>query len=138
MGYPNGLYIDATKGVPTDNNIPGALFIQNTIIAGCPNPVLYSISGNTNVAITPNTTSTITSWFNTPSYGNSILTNCSDAGLGAPFNYTAPDFNPTTGSPAAAGASFSHAKVSTGFTTVAYKGACGVGDIWWKTWTKFN
>src|SRR5258706_1143642 len=22
MGYPNGLYIDATKGVPTDNNIP--------------------------------------------------------------------------------------------------------------------
>src|SRR6476660_4207270 len=37
MGYPNGLYIDATKGVPTDNNIPGALFVQNTIIAGCPN-----------------------------------------------------------------------------------------------------
>ena len=22
MGYPNGLFIDATKGIPTDNNIP--------------------------------------------------------------------------------------------------------------------
>ena len=41
MGYPNGLFIDATKGVPTDNNIPDSLFVQNTIIAGCPNPVIF-------------------------------------------------------------------------------------------------
>jgi hypothetical protein len=137
MGYPNGLYIDATKGVPTDNNIPGSLFVQNTIIAGCPTPVLYSISGNTNVPLTANTTATITSWFNTTGYGNSILTNNSEAGLTAPFNYTAPDFNPTTGSAVAAGATFTHPKLATGFTSVAYKGACAVGDTWWKTWTKF-
>jgi hypothetical protein len=138
MGYANGLYIDATKGVPTDNNIPGSLFVQNTIIAGCPTPILYSLGTNTTVPTTPNTTATITTWFNTPAYGNSILTNCSDAGLGAPFNYTAPDFNPTAASVAASGASFTNTKVSTGFTAVTYKGACAVGDSWWKTWTKFN
>ncbi|MEP7254841.1 MAG: hypothetical protein ABI666_03640 [Ferruginibacter sp.] len=138
MGYPNGLYIDATKGVPTDNNIPASLFVQNTIIAGCPTPILYSISGNANLPITPNTTATITTWYNTPAYGNSILTNNTDVGLVAPFNYASPDFNPTGASAAAAGASFTHPKLATGFTSVAYKGACAVGDTWWKTWTKFN
>ncbi|CAN5883647.1 hypothetical protein BH11BAC4_BH11BAC4_00120 [soil metagenome] len=137
MGYPNGLYIDATKGVPTDNNISGSLFVQNTIIAGCPNPVLYSIAGNLNVPSTPNTSATITSWFNTPAYGNSIFTNNTEVGLGDPFNYNAPDFNPTTGSVAAAGAAFAHPKLSTGFTAVSYKGACAPGDTWWKGWTKF-
>ena len=138
MGYPNGLYIDATKGVPTDNNIPGALFVQNNIIAGCPAPILYSISGNPNPPITANTTATITAWYNTASYGNSILPNCSDVGLGAPFNYTTPDFNPAVGSPAASGASFTNPKLSTGFAAVTYKGACAPGDNWWKGWTKFN
>jgi len=138
MGYPNGLYIDATKGVPTDNNIPGSLFVQNTIIAGCPTPILYSISGNVNVPTTVNTTATITTWYNTAAYNNSILTNCSDVNLTAPFSYASPDFNPATSSSAASGATFTHAKLTTGFTSVAYKGACAVGDTWWKTWTKFN
>ncbi len=137
MGYPVGLYIDATKGVPTDNNIPASLFVQNTIIAGCPSPILYSLGTNANVPTTPNTTATITTWFNTAAYGNSILTNNTEVGLTAPFNYTSPDFNPTAGAAAAAGASFTNPKVSTGFTAVTYKGACAIGDTWWKTWTKF-
>ena len=137
MGYPVGLYIDATKGVPTDNNIPASLFVQNTIIAGCTSPILYSLGSNTNVPITPNTTATITNWFNTVAYGNSILPNNTDVGLTAAFNYTNPDFNPTAGSPAAAGASFANPKLTNGFTAVAYKGACAVGDSWWKVWTKF-
>ena len=137
MGYPTGLFIDATKGVPTDNNIPGALFVQNTIIAGCTTPVSYSISGNTNVPLTPNTPATIAAWYNTAAYANSILTTNAEVGLTAAFNYTAPDFNPTAGSVAAAGATFTNTKLATGFTTVAYKGACAVGDTWWKTWTKF-
>ena len=138
LGYPTGLFIDATKGVPTDNNIPGALFVQNTIIAGCPTPVLYSLGTNNNIPITPNTTATITAWFNTPAYGNSLLTNNTDAGLIAPFNYSSPDFNPSAGSVAASGANFSNPKLATGITAVSYKGACAVGDSWWKTWTKFN
>lgn len=137
MGYPNGLFIDATKGVPTDNNIPGSLFVQNTIIAGCPTPVLYSLGSNTNVPITPNTTATITDWFNTAAYGNSTLTTNPEVGLGDPFNYTSPDFNPTNAAAAATGASFVHPKLSTGFETVSYKGACAPGDTWWKNWTKF-
>lgn len=137
MGYPNGLYIDATKGVPTDNNIPGSLFVQNTIIAGCPTPVLYSLGTNTNIPATLNTTATITTWFSTAAYGNSILTNNTDVGLGAPFNYSNPDFNPTAGSVAATGAAFGHPKLATGFTAVNYKGACAPGDTWWKGWTKF-
>ena len=137
MGFPNGLFIDATKGIPTDNNIPGSLFVQNTIIAGCPVPVLYSLGTNVNVPVTQNTTATITDWFNTPVYGNSILANNTDVGLGAPFNYTAPDFNPAGSSVAVAGASFSNPKLATVFTPVTYKGACAPGDNWWKNWTKF-
>jgi hypothetical protein len=139
LGFPTGIFIDATKGVPVDNNIPSGLFIQNTIVAGCPTPVKYSLSPNTNIPITANTTATITEWFNTPAFGNSILTNNSDAGLVAPFNYTAPDFNPSSASSAAAaGATFANAKLTTGFTSVSYKGACAVGDTWWKSWTKFQ
>ena len=138
MGYANGLYIDATKGVPTDNNIPGALAVQNTIIAGCPTPILYSNNNNATVPLVANTTATITAWFNTAAYGNSILATNAEVGLIAPFNYTAPDFNPTAGSPAVTGGAFTHTKLSTVFTSVTYKGACAVGDTWWKTWTKFN
>src|SRR6476620_1073130 len=133
MGWPTGLLIDATKGTPTDNNIPGSLFVQNTIIAGSPTAVLY---GASTTAPTGATTASINTWFNTAAYGNSILTNNMDVGLTTPFNYTAPHFNPAAGSPAAAGGVFTHAKLN-GLTSVNYKGACAVGDTWWKNWTKF-
>jgi hypothetical protein len=136
MGYPIGLFIDATKGVPTDNNIPGTLFVQNTIIAGCPTPVLFDRGANTTVPANPNTQASILTWFNTSGYGNSILTNNTDAGLGNPFNYVSPDFNPATGSAATSGANFGNTKLG-GLSTVTYKGACAVGDTWWKNWTKF-
>jgi len=138
MGFPNGLYIDATKGIPTDNNIPTSLFVQNNIIAGCTNSVIYSIAGNSNIPLIPNTTTTINSWYNTPAFGNSILTNNTDVMLSAPFNYATPDFNPMAGSPALSGGSFTNPKLLTGFTPVSFKGACAAGDTWWKNWTKFN
>ena len=137
MGYPNGLFIDATKGTPTDDNIPNSLFVQNTIIAGCPNPVIFSRGTNTTPPMHGNTQTDIISWFNTPAYSNSILTNCSDVKLTDPFNYNSPDFNPASGSPAASGASFTNSKL-TGFEQVDYIGACSSGDTWWKTWTKFG
>lgn len=135
MGFPNGLYIDATKGVPTDNNIPSSLFVQNNIIAGCPQPILYSIGTNTNVPLNINSTTTITDWYNTPSYGNTILTNNIEVGLIAPFDYLNPDFNPAVGSVAIGSASFTHPKLTSGFIQVDYKGACALGDTWWKGWT---
>src|SRR5690606_10711707 len=95
MGWPKGIFIDATKGVPVDNNIPGSLFVQNTIIAGTATPIDYSLGSNSNVPNTLNTAATILAWFNTAAHGNSILTNNSEVGLGDPFNYNNPDFNPT-------------------------------------------
>ncbi len=137
MGYPTGLFIDATRGVPTDNNIPNSLFVQGTIIGGCPQPILYSKGTNTNPSTNVNTTATITAWFNTPSYGNSIFNTNAEVGLTAPFNYANPDFNPTATSPAIAGSAFTNPKLASGFTNVSYRGACAPGDTWWKTWTKF-
>ena len=44
MGYPVGLFIDASKGYPTDNNFATGLNVQNTIIGGCTIPVQYAAS----------------------------------------------------------------------------------------------
>lgn len=133
VGWPIGLMIDASKGSPTDNNIPGSLFVQNTIIAGCTTPVKYVVSPT---APTGATDGTMLAWFNTLAYGNSIIPASSGAMLSAAFNYSSPDLNPSAGSPALSGASFSNTAL-TGFTTVSYRGAAATGDTWYKGWTKF-
>ncbi len=144
-GSVNGLLIDASKGTPTDLNLApaGGLNFANNIIAGpTANSVTYAASPT---APTGATKQTIIDWVNTTAFGNTILATNGEVGLTAPFNYTAPDFNPSASSaPAAAGASFTNAKLKTttngaaDFTAVAYKGACAVGDTWWKTWTSFK
>ncbi|MBC7587108.1 MAG: hypothetical protein H7178_02020 [Chitinophagaceae bacterium] len=138
-GSINGLLIDGSKGTPTDLNLSpaGGLNFQNNIIAGpTSNAVAYSASATTPTGA--NAVS-ILAWVNTPAYANTILPNNTDVGLTAPFNYTAPDFNPSSASvPAATGAVFASPKLTTGFTVVSYKGACSVGDTWWKIWTKYN
>ena len=134
MGWPTGLLIDASKGTPTDNNIPGTLFVQNTIIAGCKTPVKYSAS-----ALTPTgaTSASILDWFNITTNNNTILTTNDDVKLTAAFDYASPDFTPASGSPALSGATFSHASLLQGFTPVDYRGAVGAGDTWFKGWSKF-
>ena len=135
LGYSVGLLIDGAKGSPTDLNIPNTLNVQNTIISGSPLAVNYAASSTTPTGAT---VASINSWFLTAAYGNSILTTNSEVGLTAPFNYLTPDFNPTSATVAAAtGATFTHPKVAAGFTPVTYKGACAVGDTWWKVWTKY-
>lgn len=132
MGWPIGLLIDASRGVPTDLNIPTSLLVQNTILAGNTVAVKYSAS---TTAPTGATDATMLAWFNTPAYGNTILTASTDV-LAAPFNYATPDFTPATGSAALTGASFTN--TGAGFTSVAYRGAVGPGDTWFKVWTKYN
>lgn len=133
MGWPQGLLIDASKGSPTDNNIPNNLFVQGTIIAGCPTPVKYAPSPTTPTGATD---ASILAWFNTAAYGNTILAKNDDVKLGAAFNYANPDLTPQTGSPALTGAVFTNARLN-GLTTVAYRGAVGPNDTWYKGWTKF-
>lgn len=80
-GWPLGLIIDASKGVPTDLNINSAtpsLLMQNNIIAGCAQSLVYAASST---AATGATTASIASWFNTAAYSNTILTNNEEAGL---------------------------------------------------------
>jgi len=144
-GAVKGLLIDASKGTPTDLNLAptGGLNFANNIIAGnTANAVTYSAAASP--LTTGATAATMLAWVNTASYANTITANNTDVGLVAPFNYSAPDFNPSTSSSiSATGASFSSSKLTTktagvdDFTAVTYKGACAVGDTWWKTWTKF-
>lgn len=135
LGYPVGINIDASRGVPTDNNTTSNLLVRNTIIGGCPSPI--TLSRGTNTAVPNDPLFNATTWFNTAAFSNQIYTTNAEVGLTAPFNYTSPDFNPTASSVAIAGASFTNARLATGFNSVAYRGACAVGDTWWKTWTKF-
>lgn len=134
MGWPIGLLIDASKGSPTDNNFATGLNVQNTIIGGCATPVSYATS---TTSPTGATSATILDWFNTSSYGNTIVTATGDVKLGAPFNYSNPDFTPQMASPALTGAKFSHSALLIGFASVSYRGAAGPNDTWYKNWTKF-
>ena len=132
--------LDASKGIPTDLNLAptGGLIFANNIIAGnASNAVKYSPSAT---LPTGATTASILSWVNTPDLANTQLANNTDVGLTAPFNYSAPDFNPGSAtSPAATGATFTQSKLkAAAFSPVAYKGACAVGDTWWKTWSSFK
>ncbi|MEO7394115.1 MAG: hypothetical protein ABIU11_04185, partial [Chitinophagaceae bacterium] len=133
MGWPTGLIIDASKGTPTDLNIPATLFVQNTIIGGCTTPVKYAASST---APTGATDASILDWFNTSTYGNTIAATTADVMLAAPYNYATPDFTPQAGSPALSGAAFTNPKVSL-LENVSYRGAVGPSDTWFKVWTKF-
>ncbi len=133
MGWPTGLLIDASKGTPTDLNIPGTLFVQNSIIGGCNTPIRYAASSTSPTGATDQT---IIDWFNTSTFGNDILTTNDDVKLTAPYDYASPDFTPQAGSPALTGAAFSNPKVSL-LENVSYRGAVGPADIWFKGWTKF-
>ena len=139
MGWPTGWNLDGSTGTPTDLNYSAGTpkaFVSNTIIAGNNTMFTYTASGS---APTGWTTTDLQNYFNRANGGNSALTNTSDVMLGAAFKQDgSADWNPATGSPALNGADFSNAKVSnTFFTSTSYRGACGVGDTWWKTWTRF-
>ncbi|HVW62085.1 MAG TPA: hypothetical protein VHC48_18675 [Puia sp.] len=137
MGYPTGILIDDSKGAVTTNIDAGKLVIQNTVIAGCAKALNYSPASPANTW----DGTQVLDWFNTAGSGNSILTTNDEVKLTAPYNYAGPDFTPQTGSPLLSGASFSNAKLSSGFTQVNYRGAVGAsGDDanWWKGWTKLN
>ena len=141
IGWPIGLLIDASKGTATDMNITDStLRVRNTVIAGCNTPVKYAASTSTP---TGGTDASITTWFGTPFFGNTILANTSDARL--VNGYNSANFDPTpfgsANSPLASGASFTDPKLATGFTTVTFRGAVAPGGAdanWWKGWTRYN
>ncbi|SEM09956.1 hypothetical protein SAMN05421856_10191 [Chryseobacterium taichungense] len=136
-GYPVGLFIDATKGTPTDNNIGNSsLVFENNILAGNITPLKF---GPSTTSPTPFTLADLTSWFTT--HGNSTLTYTADAkftNAWAPAG-TTPNFSPASGSPLLTGGVFTHAKLTSWFTPVTYRGAVkDATDTWYAGWTNYN
>ncbi len=137
IGYPiAGLFVDATKGTPTDTNIAnGKLVFQNNIIAGCPTPLKY---GASTTSPTGYTLADLTTYFN--NNGNSILNYTADAKLTGAYNPagTTPNFSPASGSPLLTGGVFTNPLLA-GFTAVTYRGAVkDANDFWYAGWTNFN
>ena len=145
MGWPLGIYVDATTGNSTALNIEDStLRLRNVTLAG--NTVNLKFAGTAGSTI--NSDATLSSWFTNSFYNNDLLTNTSDAKLIQPFNYTAPDPTPFAGANGNQkilnGGEFSDAKF-TGDTffdkTVTFRGGiapAGPLASWWKGWTKFN
>ena len=145
MGWPLGVYIDATTGNSTVLNIEDStLRLRNVTLAG--NTVNLKFAGTAGTTI--NSDATLNTWFTNSFYNNDLLTNTSDAKLIQPFNYTAPDPTPFAGANGNQkilnGGEFSDAKFSgdTFFDkTVTFRGGiapAGPLASWWKGWTKFN
>jgi hypothetical protein len=125
MGYPTGLKID--NQATADNANSGLLQWKNNIIAGC--PAALDSAGLTGF--------NMQSWYN--SYSNSTLTNVSDLMLSNPYNWTAPDFRPGSGSPALSGADFSSANLlDPWFTQTTYRGAFDGTNDWTAGWTNWD
>ncbi len=125
MGWPVGVKID---GDSCHQNADSSwLKIKNCVISGSPIN-LDSTAGNV---------WNISSWYNNAASNNVTWTDNSTVMLTAPFNYTSPNFTPSTGSPVLTGADFTDASLTTGFTSVAYRGAFGADD-WTASWTNFN
>jgi len=136
LGWPTGNYVDATTGRPTDLNITtnSNLLLAGNILAGCTTNLKYgaSTTASTGWALTDFTT-----WWNTAAYNNQILATTADAGYAAPFNYASPDFTPAGNSPVLSNVfPFTDPKLS-GLAVVAYRGAVGPSDNWYKGWTRF-
>lgn len=124
-GWVNGLKIENTL---TGNNVAsGDLQFKNNVLAGIGSLVLDSAGLPAYNYL---------NWFNSNS--NSTLANPTDVMAGNPYNYTAPTFLPSAGSPILTGADFSSANVQDPFfTQVNYRGAFGATN-WTACWTEFN
>jgi hypothetical protein len=145
MGWPRGIEIDATTGTSTMLNIEDSTIrLRNITLAG--NTVNTRFVGTVGNTIT--TDAAFATWYTSAYYNNDILTNCSDAKLIQPFNYSAPDPTPFAGSNGnqkiLTGGGFTDAKFTndTFFDkTVVFRGGIApAGELasWWKGWTKWN
>lgn len=127
MGWPIGVQIDGDSC--HDNADNGTLVMKNNVLAACTKNLDSTAAVGAAWGITP--------WFNATASANTIYTANTDVMLTSPFDYLAPNFRPTATSPVLTGADFTDAKLTTGFTSVAYKGAFGTDD-WTASWTSFN
>jgi hypothetical protein len=125
-GWPNGLYIDGQKGDSPAQATANILQIENSIM-----------SGMTNNYVTIYLTDT-EAWFTNASRNNQVMATNDMLQITDPFNLTAPNFLPATGSPLLSGASFTNTRLSDSFfTQVSYRGAFGTTN-WTANWCNFD
>ncbi|GAA4463161.1 hypothetical protein GCM10023093_11010 [Nemorincola caseinilytica] len=131
LGFPSaGILLDGSKCA--NNMSSGAIEFKGVTVGGISKA--FDTVGTSSTSLgSLNTFLTTTN----PSWNNASVTNTSDAGLSAAYASGA-SFNPNPNS----GSVLTTGVVSTGrlgsfFSTVSYRGACSVGDTWWKSWTKF-
>jgi len=144
MGWPQAILIDASTGTPTDNNIKdSSLRIRYTTLAGNTVNLKYAVSSS---APTGESDASMLAWFTNPYFGNTILTNASEAKLIQPFNYNAWDPTPFAGAngyqPIIAGGNFTDPLLNDPFfSKVTFRGGiapAGEESTWWKGWTSFK
>lgn len=123
IGYPTGLLIDGTL---TEGNADGgSLKFKHNILCNMADTL----------AVTSSSTWNIGNFFYNATFGNDTVYNPSTLMLVDPFNLSAPNAQPATGSPVLTGADFTD--LGAWFTPVSYIGALGATD-WTSSWTNFD
>jgi hypothetical protein len=105
------------------------------------NAVTNNIDLETGKALSGGTTYDLNSvtTLTTGTYKTTFLAAAADAKLTDPFNNTAPNLKPTTGSPALTGALFDYGTLSDAFfDKVSFRGALDATNDWTGTWAVWN
>ncbi|WP_457289194.1 hypothetical protein [Pedobacter sp. UYP24] len=147
VGYTEGIYIDDEKPAGGTANVSANLVAGRSVFA---NNLVYNSNGKGNQIKASNATAL---GIVTPLLTATAAANIFDPAILAgavfadPYKYSAdlvastrvgtPNFTLAAASPAATGAAFTNAKLASGFTSVAYKGAFGT-DNWASGWASFD
>ncbi|MEO0312690.1 MAG: hypothetical protein RIQ89_2347 [Bacteroidota bacterium] len=124
-GYPKGLLIDGAACETNASN--NDLEIKNSVLAG----------NIDNFAVASGSIWDISAWYNTSSYGNSVLPLLSDCQFSDITSYSNPNCMPLITSPLLNGASFVSPRINNPFfEVVSFKGAIGNID-WTSNWTNY-
>ncbi|WP_132529129.1 hypothetical protein [Pedobacter psychrotolerans] len=140
VGYTEGIYYDDGTGTPASANLTAG----KSVFA---NNLIYNSNSKSNQIKASNTTAlgvitpilTAANVFDATGLAKALITD--------PYRYAAdlvsgdrigvPNFTVVANSPAASGAAFTNAKLASGFTSVAFKGAFG-SENWAAGWANFN
>ena len=125
-GWPNGLYIDGQKGDSPAQASANVLQIENCVMSGMTNNYVTTYLADAEA------------WYTNASRNNQVLTTNDLLQVTSPFNLTAPNFLPATGSSLLGAAAFTNTKLTSSFfTQVSYRGAFGTTN-WTANWCNFD
>ncbi len=135
MGYPVGLIVENDKGSDTQGAATrGDLKLSNLVFAA-----MTQLASDANKKFGENLGEFSTAYFNKKELNNRLFETIDDLKLRQPNSLKSGfDPRPSAGSPLLDAASFSDAKLASGFTSVSYVGAFSEDDSWLNGWTEFD